>query len=322
MLIALGEPTILKAHISLAAAFALATCLSACEQPVGGDALGAAEPQETTYTFYRNATAKLSYAGNTYLLDPMLSDKGTLPSFAGIAPNPTVELPVAIEEIVSDIDAVIVGHMHVDHFDPAAAAALDKSIQIITPLNKAPVDPRDPENTTMFFADQLRGYGFENVLTIGKGDGGTSISVDGVTFTQEFALHGRGVLRQLMGGVNGIVLEADGAPTVYWTGDTVLDEEGRVEAILKSYAPDIIIAHTGGAVVGAISPDPLMMDEAQAVAFITAAKDANPSVQIVAVHMGALDHCFTTKPALRAALDEAGLADGVSIPGEGDVVSF
>ncbi|MEM7643627.1 MAG: MBL fold metallo-hydrolase [Pseudomonadota bacterium] len=74
------------------------------------------------YHFMRNATARLTYGGKTFLLDPTLSAKGALPSFAGIAPNPTAELPIPAEEIVNGIDIVIISHLHGDHFDGAAAA--------------------------------------------------------------------------------------------------------------------------------------------------------------------------------------------------------
>ena len=48
----------------------------------------------------RNATMKLTYAGRTILTDPMLSPKGDFKAFAGIARNPTIELPFQKEEIV------------------------------------------------------------------------------------------------------------------------------------------------------------------------------------------------------------------------------
>ena len=43
---------------------------------------------------------KITYAGRTILTDPMLSPKGDFKAFAGIARNPTIELPFQIEEIV------------------------------------------------------------------------------------------------------------------------------------------------------------------------------------------------------------------------------
>ena len=43
---------------------------------------------------------------------------------------PLVDLPIPIEEIVKDLDAVIVTHTHVDHWDEFAAKAIPKYIPI------------------------------------------------------------------------------------------------------------------------------------------------------------------------------------------------
>jgi L-ascorbate metabolism protein UlaG (beta-lactamase superfamily) len=277
----------------------------------------------SSYEFYRNATAKLTYDGQTFLLDPMLAAKGTLPSFAGKAPNPTINLTVDIKQIVADIDGVIVSHMHTDHFDEAAAQNLPKDIKIHTPRNSAPENPADPVKSNSSFQSQLEAMGFRNVTTI-ESEAGQPTRIDGITLTQVFGQHGAGLVGDLMGGVNGIVFEAEGQPTIYWTGDTILDDGGQIKAILTRYRPDVIIAHTGGAVVEAIAPDPLMMNEQQAIEFFEAAEAANPDVHIVAVHMDALDHCLTTRASLQLAIDhsEASSKLKVSLPLEGQTILF
>ena len=78
----------------------------------------------------RNATMKITYAGRTILTDPMLSPKDAIRSFAGIAKNPTVELPFQTEDIVTDVESVVVTHVHPDHFDKAASEALPKTIPV------------------------------------------------------------------------------------------------------------------------------------------------------------------------------------------------
>lgn len=303
----------------------LLTALAACSNQKKSEPVVTSETvaASVSYEFFRNATAKLNYNGQTFLLDPMLSPKHALPSFAGVQPNPTVELPKSIDYILEGIDAVIVGHMHPDHFDSAAAEVLSKNVLIFTPYNKSPMDPRDPVNTTKYFSEQLLGYGFSNVNTIGTANS-KSTTYRGTTLTQEFGQHGKGVLSQLMGGVNGIVFQAEGQPTIYWTGDTILDEAGQVEAILATYKPDIVIAHTGGAVIKAITTDPLMMDEKQAVKFFKAVKKYNVDSQIVAVHMNALDHCFTTREVLTEAISvfDKKTQSGIYIPVEGEKITF
>lgn len=275
-----------------------------------------------TYHFIRNATARLVYNGATFLLDPMLSDTGALPSFAGIAPNPTVPLPVPVGEIVSGIDVVIVSHMHGDHFDPAAAEVLDKSLPLLTPRNAAPPNPRDATETVSF-KTSLEAMGFADVREIGS-DTADHLVFGGVTIHQVFARHGKGVVGDLMGGVNGLVFQAEGQPTIYWAGDTILDDSGQVEAVLKRFKPDVVIAHTGGPVVEVLSPEILLMDATQATDFFELAVRENPEVQLVAIHMDALDHCFSTRADLSAALEDAPteVRTRVTIPQDGERVSL
>lgn len=275
------------------------------------------ERTPVTYQFVRNATARLTYAGKTILLDPMLSEKGALPSFAGVAPNPTVDLPVPVEDIVNGVDFVVVSHLHGDHFDAAAAQMLDKSMPLVTPRNAAPANPTDPA-TSRRFKVGLEAMGFEDVREIGD----YAIAIDGITVRQVFARHGRGEIGDMMGGVNGLVFETEGWPRLYWAGDTILDEEGRVASVLERFKPDIVIAHTGGPVIEALSPELLLMDAAEAKKFVELVFTANADAEVVAVHMEALDHCFSTRADLAAAvatLDHS-LRGRVHIPLDGESV--
>jgi L-ascorbate metabolism protein UlaG (beta-lactamase superfamily) len=69
----------------------------------------------------RNATTKIDYAGKTFLVDPFLAKKDTYPGFEGTfrshLRNPTVELPMSVEDVLKGVDAVIVTHTHLDHWD-------------------------------------------------------------------------------------------------------------------------------------------------------------------------------------------------------------
>ena len=89
----------------------------------------------------RNATLKIQYAGKTILVDPMLSKKGELPVFGpptvpfhptseNLENNPLVELPIPAEEVLEGVDAVIVTHMHIDHWDPAAVELIDEELPL------------------------------------------------------------------------------------------------------------------------------------------------------------------------------------------------
>lgn len=85
-------------------------------------------------TQIRNATLKISFAGKTFLIDPMLAEKGAYPGFDGTLNshlrNPLVDLPVSLESLFAGVDAVIVTHTHLDHWDEAAGIHLPKSLPI------------------------------------------------------------------------------------------------------------------------------------------------------------------------------------------------
>ena len=40
--------------------------------------------------------------------------------------NPLVSLPTSVDDIINDVDAVIVTHLHLDHYDDVAKEVLTK----------------------------------------------------------------------------------------------------------------------------------------------------------------------------------------------------
>lgn len=79
---------------------------------------------------FRNATIRITYAGKEFIIDPFLLPKDTIPSFTGIAKNPTVDLPCSPEEVVEGVEMAIVSHMHPDHFDQLAAQLLPSKVTL------------------------------------------------------------------------------------------------------------------------------------------------------------------------------------------------
>jgi len=79
----------------------------------------------------RNATMKIEYNGQSILTDPMLSTKFDIESFGGNSRNPTIDLPMSIEEILFGVDAVISSHTHQDHFDTAAMNIIPSDMTIL-----------------------------------------------------------------------------------------------------------------------------------------------------------------------------------------------
>lgn len=126
----------------------------------------------------RNATIRIECAGKHFLIDPWFQKKGTGmsapspdPEKAKI-PSPTTELPFPVEQIMEGIDAMIVTHIHPDHFDPETAAMLGKSIPVFT-VNEE----------TKF---QIEGLGYTSVMVLK--DEGTDF--DGVVLIRTEAMHG------------------------------------------------------------------------------------------------------------------------------------
>jgi L-ascorbate metabolism protein UlaG (beta-lactamase superfamily) len=243
----------------------------------------------------RNATMKITYAGRTILTDPMLAPKDAAEPYAGIARNPTIGLPCRVEDVVGGIDSVVVSHLHLDHFDPAAAEALPKTIPVFC----------QPGDET-----RISGHGFQRVIPIE-----TSHTWQGVTITRTEGEHGSGEILKATGSVSGFVFQANGEPGVYWVGDSIWCE--RVANTIEAFRPGITITHSGGATLPGI--EPIIMDESQTLAVVNACPDSI----VVAVHMESLDHCPVTREALRKMADEASIPPSrLMIPEDGESLIF
>ncbi len=78
----------------------------------------------------RNATLVIDYAGKRFLTDPWFGPQGDFPGFDGTPNshirNPLVDLPVPVEELVG-VDAVLLTHVHPDHWDDHACDSAGQS---------------------------------------------------------------------------------------------------------------------------------------------------------------------------------------------------
>ena len=88
------------------------------------------------YQQIRSATGKLYYAGEVFLIDPLLAKKGVYPGFQMTKReelfNPLTELPMSTDEILKDVTCVMVTHIHLDHWDLYAEALIKKDLRIYT----------------------------------------------------------------------------------------------------------------------------------------------------------------------------------------------
>ena len=243
----------------------------------------------------RNATMKITYAERTLLTDPMLSAVGAFRSFAGIAANPTIDLPMAAEQVLQGVEVTIISHLHPDHFDDAAALHLPKDMPIFC----------QPGDTT-----HLLEKGFISVTAVE-----TTCSWQGISITRTSGQHGSGKILERMGNVSGFVLKSVGEPTVYWVGDSIWCEQ--VAEAIEIHKPDIIVSHSGGATLPGFAP--IIMDGEQTLTTLGAA----PNAVVVAVHMESLDHCTVSRTMLRKVADSGGIvASRLRIPEDGETLTF
>ena len=225
-------------------------------------------------TLIRNATLLLELGGARFLIDPMLADAGAYPPIGDPdgRRNPLVPLPRPAQDVVDAADAVIVTHLHNDHFDRAAAELLPKEI----PLFCQPGD----EVT-------LRERGFGNVTPVA-----TTVTALGVELTRTAGRHGTRELGESLGPVSGFVFAAPAEPTTYIAGDTVWCDE--VADALTEHRPVVTVVNAAGARLG--DSDPIVMTPGDVEATVSHA----PWTRVVAVHLEALNHCPVTRAELRA----------------------
>lgn len=243
-------------------------------------------------TLVRSATVKLEYGGQRILIDPAFSDKLTGPSFAGISKNPLVDLPMTKATILEGVNAVIVSHIHSDHFDKTAQEYLDKSLPILC----------QPKEETA-----IRAMGFADVRPVGE-----RCRLGDVEITRTYAKHGSGSVQDEMGEASGFVFKAAGEPVVYWPGDTILCEE--VRSVLGKEKPAAVITHSAGAVWDGVK---ILFDEAETVEICQALPDAT----VVAVHLDSYDHGTVSRESLRAYASSRGISEArLRIPADGETL--
>jgi len=241
----------------------------------------------------RHATLIVEFAGRKLLIDPMLSAPGAMPAIEHSPhprPNPLVPLPVAAQEIVQDLDAVLVTHTHRDHWDDAAARELPKEVPLLC----------QPEDEA-----KLRGHGFTHVQPLQTG-----LIWNALEVTRTGGQHGTGEIGRKMAPVSGFVLRGPGEDPLYIAGDSVWCSE--VQQAIQQFRPSTIVVNAGAAQF--LEGDPITMTAADVVSVCHVA----PQAKVIAVHMEAINHCLLTRQQLAAEVQAAGVARQVLIPKNGD----
>lgn len=254
----------------------------------------------------RNATAKISYAGKTFLLDPFLAKKGSYPGFEGTfnskLRNPLVELPMTVQQVLHGVDAIIVSHTHLDHWDGGDHKFIPKAMPLFVQHEAD--------------AKLIRGQGYTDVRILGAED-----MFDGVQLSKAGGQHGtdamyaRKPLADALGEAMGIVFRAPGLKTIYVVGDTVWHSE--VDETFRKFKPEVIILNAGDArMIGSTGSIIMGKDD------VLRAYQAMPNATIVATHMDAINHMTLSRKELREHVKQHGIQDRVRIPADGEILKF
>jgi len=250
----------------------------------------------------RHATLTVEFQGRLLLVDPMLDEARTRPPVQN-SPNPRnnplAGLPVPAEQLLLGIEAVLVTHTHSDHWDDTAARLIPKD----TPLFCQPEDEA-----------KFQSQGFTQVRAVRQ-----TMIWNEIEIIRTQGRHGTGELAKRMGPVCGFVLRPAAErlrqePTLYVAGDTVWCLE--VEDALAEFGPQVTVVNAGGARF--LEGNPITMTAAD----VTRVCRHTPRMQVVAVHMEAINHCVLTRAELAARLEDAKLRQQVVIPEDGEWIDF
>jgi L-ascorbate metabolism protein UlaG (beta-lactamase superfamily) len=187
-------------------------------------------------TFLGTATTLVEYGGLTVLTDPNFLHKGDWAYLGkGLVSRRRTEPAMAVQDLPR-LDAIVLSHLHGDHFDRVARAGLAKDVPILT---------------TPASAGKLRTWGFEGAVGLRTWESYEIRSATGdvLKVTATPGRHARGPVRALLPPVMGSVWEwtpTDDVPlSMYVTGDTLVVDDLR-EIPRRHPSLDLGLWHLGG----------------------------------------------------------------------------
>lgn len=257
--------------------------------------------------FVRNATFVLHYAGTSILVDPLFAEKGRYPGFPGTVnselSNPLVDMPINPESLLDGIDAVVVSHLHPDHWDEVAVQLIPKDLKIYA---------QNEED-----AEIIRSQGFTHVVAMKEEN-----DINRIKLQKTYCQHGTDAaysipeLAAILGKASGCYFTTSGEKSVYYIGDTIWIEE--VESNLKKWKPDVVLVNAGKATLLDDRLGAIIMGKED----LLKIHRILPETTIVAIHLETVNHCILSRRELRQFTEEQGFSDKVRIPEDGEQFSL
>ncbi|WP_201628809.1 MBL fold metallo-hydrolase [Psychrobacter maritimus] len=286
----------------------LTACTTFASPAANSNAVKQTAANTVQFQQIRNATIKLDYDGTTFLVDPMLAAKNAYPGLENTVHSeiryPMVDLPMSIAEVLK-ADAIILTHLHADHWDDAARNLVPRDMPIFTQ------DAAD--------AATVRKDGFTDVRVLTE----QGVVFKGTRINKTIGQHGTDAMYKIpalaegLGKTIGIVFQKSGYKTVYVAGDTIWDKE--VEDALTRYKPDAVVLNTGYAKMTGFVDDSIIMGKDD----VYRAYQFSPNAQIISVHMDTVNHATLTKAELRHFIEEKHLdKQRTLVPDDGQYYKF
>ena len=250
-------------------------------------------PNGFKFTHIRHATSILEINHRKFLIDPMLSDKESMPAVilsGNKLKNPRTELPTNADILVGNIDYLLLTHLHFDHLDTKAIALISKKTPVLCPG---------------FDFRKLNSLGFSEIHPIDN-----EYETDGIKFNQFPAVHGKGFLKYLMGKGSSYLLNYQGFK-IFLTGDCLLTSSLREN--LGNTRPDIVVVNAGAARFKIGKPITMSISDVQEISKIL------PESKIIVVHLDALNHCSESRDYCMKQMQ--GYAN-ICIPVNGEEIEF
>jgi L-ascorbate metabolism protein UlaG (beta-lactamase superfamily) len=252
-------------------------------------------------TFVGNATVLLRWGPFTLLTDPNFLHAGERAYLGlGLTSKRLREPALAIADL-PPLDAVVLSHLHGDHWDRRARRGLDRAVPIVT---------------TPHAARRLQGlHGFRRAVGLGNWEW-HDLARDGslLRVTSMPGMHAPGPLGRVLPPVMGSLLELDGR-LVYLTGDTLMYD--GVREVARRYPDiDVSVVHLGGTML----PGGLMvtMDGVQGADLLEVVRPR----RAVPVHYEEYTVMKSPLSEFTAETDRRGMSDMVQVVGRGETVTL